>query len=367
MILRAFTGFVCSILATCGAAFGQFNEDFGKSFEANLLKSMDRARTPGLAIAIVHDGNEVYSKAFGVRDIETKKPLQTVDLFHWASVTKPFVATAAMQLVEQGKLNLDTPVVEYLPYFKLDDPEYASITSRQLLTHTAGMPDVTDYEWNNPQFDDKALERWVRSLSDRKLLFPPGTNQRYSNIGFEVMGDVIAKASGMTIEEFVAQHIFQPLNMTSATLLFEESKVEDRVTPHSAERRDPIALDYWPYNRRHAPSSNLIASVHDLGKWAIVNLNHGELSGNRILSENAYEQLWKPTVEIAPNHGLSWSLVPYDGFDTVQHLGGDDGFRTGLILIPEFNLGIAIATNTDRAPVASFMKVIMDSVLDAVR
>jgi CubicO group peptidase (beta-lactamase class C family) len=202
----------------------QFHEPFSVPFEKSIEKSMARSQTPGLSISIVHKGKEVYAKAFGVKDLSTQEPLKTDHQFHWASVTKPIVAAAAMQLVEQGKLDLDVPIIGYLAYFTLDDPNFRTITSRQLLTHTAGMPDVDDYEWSNPQYDDGALERWVRSIDDKKLLFPPETDAQYSNIGFEVMGDVIAKCSGVSFEEFVAQNIFAPLEMNTATLLIKETE-----------------------------------------------------------------------------------------------------------------------------------------------
>lgn len=355
------------LFSTQSASYAEFGKTFSEPFEDAVNKSMGRARVPGLAIAIVHNGEEVYANAFGMRNVDTQTLLESTDLFHWASVTKPFVATAAMQLVEQGKLDLDAPVTDYLPYFRMDDPDYEKITSRMLLTHTAGMPDVNDYEWDNPEYDDEALERWVRSQSNRKLLFPPTSGEQYSNIGFEVMGDVIAKVSGLSFEDFVAQHIFKPLQMNQTTLLIRNTEPSDRVSPHTVSRRVMMVREHWPYNRRHAPSSTVIGNVHDLGRWAMANLNHGTLDGTRILSESAYEQLWKPTVDIAPNRGLSWSLGEYDGHRMISHMGGDDGFRTGLILLPDLNVGIAIAVNSDRAPVESLLKLTLDSVISAAR
>ena len=132
-------------------------------------------------------------------------------LFHMASITKPFVATAVMQLVEKGRMRLDAPLTTYLPYFKMADPRAQTITIAQLLSHTSGMPDVYDYEWDKPQYDDGALERYVRSVQDRTLLFAPGERIQYSNMAYEILGDVVAKASGMTFEDYVRQNILEPL------------------------------------------------------------------------------------------------------------------------------------------------------------
>jgi CubicO group peptidase (beta-lactamase class C family) len=362
---RFSTFLAIALIVAPGFAHAQFGRKFAKPFEASVEKTMDYAQIPGLVVVIVHDSNEVYSHAFGVRDVETQAPLKTTDLFHWASVTKPFVATASMQLVEAGKLDLDAPVTDYLPYFKMDDPAYTQITPRLLLTHTAGMPDVSDYEWDKPQYDDEALERWVRQVGDRKLIFPPGTDHTYSNIGFEVMGDVIAKASGISFEDYVAQHIFEPLKMTKATLLLRDTDPADRVSPHTRKGHDVILREHWPYNRRHAPSSTLLANMHDMARWELANLNRGALDGVRILKDESYDQLWKPTVEADPNRGLSWALGTINGHPSVSHFGSDEGFRTGLVLIPELNLGVAIAVNTDRAPVTKLMREVMERAIAA--
>jgi CubicO group peptidase (beta-lactamase class C family) len=111
------------------------------------------------------------------------------------SISKPFVATAIMQLVEKGKIDLDAPVVTYLPYFKLDSEQYKVITIQHMLSHVSGMPDVMDYEWDKPQYDAGALERYVRSLAEEKTRRKPGENFAYSNMAFECLGNVIAKVS----------------------------------------------------------------------------------------------------------------------------------------------------------------------------
>jgi CubicO group peptidase (beta-lactamase class C family) len=118
-----------------------------------VMKSYD---LPGLAIAIVKDDKIVYAKGFGVKNLETKDPITAKSLFQMASISKPFSATAIMQFVERGKVDFDDPVVKYLPYFKINDERYKEITIRQMLSHISGMPDVRDYEWDKPEYDDGA-------------------------------------------------------------------------------------------------------------------------------------------------------------------------------------------------------------------
>lgn len=128
----------------------------------------------GMAVGIVYNREPVYAKGFGVKNKETGAPVDGNTLFHMASISKTYVATAVMQLVERGQINLDEKVTAYLPYFRLEDPRYQQITIRHLLTHTSGMPDEDDYEWDRPQLDEGALERYVRSVWNRELLWHPG-------------------------------------------------------------------------------------------------------------------------------------------------------------------------------------------------
>jgi CubicO group peptidase (beta-lactamase class C family) len=251
---------------------------------------------PGLAIGIVENHQLVYARVFGVKHLgRPADPLTTRSLFHMASITKPFVGTAIMQLVERGIVDLDAPVVKYLPYFRLADDRYTQITVRQMVTHTSGMPDVDDYEWDKPQYDDGALERYVRSLTDQKLLFAPGERVQYSNMAFEVLGDVVAKASGESFDENVQRHILAPLQMTDSTLLLNQANPTLLTWGHELDEQGvPVPSRVFPYNRMHSPSSNLHSNVLDMARWAIANMNRGELEGHRILQASTHDMMWRP-------------------------------------------------------------------------
>lgn len=149
---------------------------------------------PGLSVGVVYNKEVIYTKGFGLKNVDTKEPTDENSLFHMASVSKTFVATGIMQLVEKGKINLDECLIEYLPYFKLKDKRYKKITIRQLLCHISGMPDEDDYEWDKPQYDEEALERYVRSISERELMWEPGEKFSYSNIAYEILGMLLKKS-----------------------------------------------------------------------------------------------------------------------------------------------------------------------------
>ena len=161
--------------------------------EPKIKEEIQQGRVPGFAIGVVRNGKLIFAKGFGVAKLGVNTPITSKSLFHMASVTKTFVATAVMQLVEKGKIDLDAPLIRYLPYFRLNDERYRTITIRQMLSHTSGIPDTVNYNWDKPEYDAGALERFVRSIADQKLVFAPGEKFAYSNTAYEILGDVIAK------------------------------------------------------------------------------------------------------------------------------------------------------------------------------
>ena len=314
---------------------------------------------PGLALAVVRDGDVVYSRAFGVSRLENGEKLTPNHIFHFASVSKPFVATAIVQLVEDGKLELDDPVVKHLPYFRLADDRYREITIRQMLNHTAGMPDVEDYEWDHPQFDDGAAERYVRSMSTERLLWAPGTDFEYSNMAFDALGDLIAKVSGMYFEEYIQINILDPIGMVESSFVYPQIDQALRTTGHVGNPAKVSAI--YPYNRRHAPSSTLNSSVAELTRWMLVNLNRGELDGRRILREESYDLLWTSTTDHAV--GLSWFIHEEAGERAILHGGSDLGFRSYIVLLPDDGIGVVLASNWQNTDAKEIVSGVLDLIL----
>ena len=243
-----------------------------------------------------------------------------------------------MQLVENGKIDLDSPVVKYLPYFRMADERYKIITVRQMVTHTSGIPDVLDYEWNKLQYDDGALERYVRSLTSVKLDFAPGERFEYSDMAYEILGDVIANASCESFEDYVQKHILTSLGMKDSTL--RSSKPTRSSSRGHQIDQNFVHLPQARCTRTpsiHSPSSNLHSNVLDMTRWAIANMNRGELDGVRILRTSTYDLMWKPSSEFGGKPspvGISWFVNDYRGTTMISHRGGDIGFRTFLAMLP---------------------------------
>jgi len=315
-----------------------------------VLETKECFDTPGLAVGVFKDGKVFYKGAHGVRDLNGKDPLTTQSVFHMASVSKPFVATCIVQLMEQGKIDLDEKLTHYLPYFTMADERYKDITIRHMLAHTSGIPNVKDYEWDKPQYDDEAAERYARWHATLELDFTPGEKQNYSNAAFDILVDVIAKVSGMSFEDYVEQNIFRPVGMVNSTFYHPEVPTDIATKGHVlGDSLDIVVSEVYPYNRRHAGSSTLNSNVDDMMLWAEVNLNKGIINGKRIYSEASYDLLtssqWK--FSDTSHGGLSWFVSKFNGDTKIAHSGSDTGFRSYFAFIPEKQSAIVVMSNVN--------------------
>jgi len=319
---------------------------------------------PGIGIGIVQNDTIVYAKTLGYLNKETKEPALLTSLFHMASVSKPFVATAIMQLVEQERIHLDSTVVSYLPYFELAGGAYETITIRQMLCHISGMPDVQDYGWSEPEYDEGALEQYVRSISHHSMLSAPGEKFAYSNMAFECLGDVIAKVSEMPFAEYVKHFILNPAGMQASTFLKPDDLPENWASPHTQIVSTELE-NVYPYNRMHGPSSTLHSNVIEMCNWAIINLNRGTHKGQTILKSESYEALWNPLFQTGQNDyvGLSWFLRSFREYSTVGHSGGDTGFKTDFIMLPENDIAVVVLCNLNPSPVTNIKFTALDIIL----
>jgi CubicO group peptidase (beta-lactamase class C family) len=340
--------------------------------DAVLEEIMTRWGIPGLGVGIVHENEIVYAKGFGVQSLETRAPVTPDSIFCTASIAKCFVASAVMQLVEQGKLHLDAPLVQYLPYFRLDDERYRQITLRQILSHTSGMPDMDESEYDelvsHPETDEGAAERYVRGLSRRKMVAAPGERFLYSNIAYNVLGDLIAKLSGQTFEAYMKEHALRPAGMSESTFFFPEVARDRLAVPH-LRAPEMIVNPVYPYHRADAPASFLHSTVIEMCHWGIACLNQGLYSGQHFLSPASYDLMWTP---VAPwghppfyeNVGLGWTLGHFDGVRTVGHGGMGFGWTDFLVLLPEKRRAAIIMCNEESSARSRTLRAVTHAMLD---
>ena len=326
------------------------------AIDRTVREFMARTHATGMAVGVLKDGKVLYRATLGVLDSRTDTPVSANTMFHLASLGKPFVATAVMQLRERGMLDIERPVTAYLPYFTLADERSRGITIRQLLSHTSGMPDVVDYGWTNPEVDDLALERYVRSLASARLLQSQNATYAYSNMGYDVLGAVVSRVSGQTFERYVAASVFRPLDMRSSTFLLAEVPPAKRAWPHTADSAGRVTrLEVFPYNRAHAPSSTLYSNLEEMLRWLSAQLEPTRLQERRVLTTRSTSDMRARTAQFVGDStsriqawsGLGWSTLIIDSTMVVGHGGHDPGFMSVVGFIPSRNCAVVVMTNTD--------------------
>ena len=305
---------------------------------------------PGLAVAVFINYQMAFERAYGIASLKSQKPIDIHSDFHMASVSKPFTATAIMQMANSGKLNLDSSLCYYLPYFKMNDDRYREITLRHILTHSSGIPDVTDYEWDKPQTDDGAAERYARSFANQKLDFTPGSKFVYCNASFDILAAVIAQISGMSFEEYIRKNILQPSGMLESSFLLNDIPFGRRTAPHVKNSSgNEIVSSIYPYNRIHAPCATLHSNLQDMEKWVSLWLNRGRIHGRTILDSVSWKDMLTPRGELFAGYNicLSWIQGVIDGKNFYSHAGHDLGYRAFVGFIPKDGIAVVLMFNSE--------------------
>lgn len=332
-----------------GAPKATLDDATAGKIDAVVKKAMTDYPTPGFAMCVVKDGQVVYNKGFGQADVASNRSVTPQSVFLQASISKSGTAIAVMQLVEQGKIDLDKTVTTYLPYFTMADARYKEITVRMVLSHRAGLPD-TPFPWNVPLDPTMSpLEQATRALSDKQLLSPPGTQFSYSNWGYAVLGDMIAKVSGVPFETYMQKNVLAPLGMKSSSYATADVSSDLRVTGYNNPVGTPLKSQL-DCDARHAPACTLWSSCDDLAKYAQMLLNKGELNGTRILQSASIDAMWK-TASATPfgppyaEYGFGCFLSAADGHRLIGLAGSINGFNAQVNLVPDKGLAVIAMNN----------------------
>jgi CubicO group peptidase (beta-lactamase class C family) len=331
---------------------------------------VERARkefdVPGIAVAIVKDGDVVLAKGYGVRKQGEPAPVTAQSLFRIASNTKAFTTAALAMLVDEGKIRWDDPVTQHMPGFQLYDPYVTrEMTIRDLLTHRSGLGlGAGDLMFFPP--GDLGRDEIIKRLRFIK----PATSFRsayaYDNLLYIAAGQLIPAVTGKSWDDFVRDRIFTPLGMTNTfTDVAALRNGRDVATPHNALSGKLEALPQEDMDSS-APAGAIITCVADVAKWMIAQLNGGIVGKTRLFSEARSREMWSaqtilPIAELPkdsppafaatqPNfaaYGLGWGLRDYRGKRLVSHTGGLSGYVSQTTLVPELKLGVVILTNQE--------------------
>jgi CubicO group peptidase (beta-lactamase class C family) len=308
-----------------------------------VAERMEQGKLPGLSLVIVKDGQILYTKGYGFANIETQTPMTDRTPVAVASQAKGMTALAVMQLVEQGKVDLDAPVPTYLPWFKVDDLRGRSITVRQVLTHTAGLPTSLILDGNR---DPNALEQRVHELATVKLNRDPGTAYEYATDGYAIAGLIVQTVSGMPYKDYMAQNIFAPLDMQEATFDPDEAEQNGLAQGYS-KQRGVLSPAPMLVTLGFALGSWALVSARDLGNYFTMLLEGGQFDGKTIVAKSSIEEMWKPLVSMDAerSYGLGWNVLTINGVTTIANEAEELVNSSQFILIPEQNLGVGVTVN----------------------
>jgi CubicO group peptidase (beta-lactamase class C family) len=318
-----------------------------------IFASLKSTTAPGAAALVVRNGRPVFRRGYGVTELRTLHPIDTKTNFRLASFTKQFTAACIMLLAHDSKLHYDDHLIDFFPEF----PEYGkSITVRNLLNHTSGLPDygellMKQYPDTPPEKVPQILDAGVLKLLEQQTSgeFPPGTKWEYSNSGYAVLAMIVEKVSGKPFGQFLHERIFAPLKMTD-TIAYENGKnqVPYRAYGHTKKDKGFVETDQSPTSAVLG-DGGIYSSLDDLAKWDRALRDHALLSAAEMQPALTPVQPSGGPAKLEDgspvSYGFGWFLDPYRGHKRMSHDGGTIGFRTTIQRFPDDGLTIIVLAN----------------------
>lgn len=322
-------------------------EDVAAFFDGMVPYAIQRGNIAGATIAVVADGKLLFAKGYGFADMKTRAPvLPDRTLFRVGSISKLFTWTAVMQLVQAGKIDLDRNINDYLD-FHIPDKFGQPITMRDVMTHTAGFEDTISQSFlNEPGQLIPLREYLVRHIPVR--IFPPGKVVAYSNYGATLAGYIVQRLSGEPFDDYVQQHIFQPLGMQHSTFV---QPLPPALVPDMSQGYAQASDDkFKPFEIVEvAPAGSVSASADDMARFMIAQLGDGSDGGAPILDARTLALMHSPQSRMAPGMNgfdLGFYQENRNGQSIIGHAGDTNWFHSDLHLIPSRNVGIFMSFNS---------------------
>lgn len=325
------------------------------ALDAYVVERMAALGVPGVAVGVIL-GDREHAAGFGVTNVDHPLPVDADTLFQIGSTTKTYTGTALMRLVDDGKLDLDAPVREYLPEFRVADEAVSeAVTVRHLVTHTAGWfgDDFTD-----PGDGDDALARYVDGMADLPQIAPLGEFFSYNNAAVIAAGRVMEAVTGQTYEAALKELVLAPLGMERSSFFAEEILTEAVAAGHDAPEGEPVVVGPWALPRAVNPAGGVVSDVRDVLRYARFHLGDGTANDARVLSAASLESMRTPHgpggslgAEVLDGVGVTWLLSTVGGARLVQHGGSTNGQQSALVLVPERGFAVAVLTNANEGAV----------------
>ncbi|MCG6949622.1 MAG: beta-lactamase family protein [Acidobacteria bacterium] len=290
---------------------------------------MEKNHIPGVLVAVASKGRMIHLKPYGMANVELSVPVSETTVFEIGSISKQFVSSAAMMLVEEGRLGLDDQIHAHLPFLP---GEWRGVTVRQLMTHTSGIPDYEEIATYDIYGFRLTPEEVIRIAHSRPMDFEPGTAWNYSNTGYFLLSMIVEGVEGKPLGEVLEDRIFEPVGMTRTRMADPETIIPDRAAGYWVDKSGELI------NRRPTETSStlgaggLLSTASDLAKW------DAALYGENVLSNESKRQMWTGAVLLDGNdtkYGFGWDVTPYRELTRQQHGGMVAGFVARFSRFPD--------------------------------
>lgn len=296
---------------------------------------------PGVTVLAARNGEILYHKAFGTANLEADIPMQTDHVFRIGSVTKQFTAIAILQLVEQGKINLQDEITRFIPDYPTQGHR---ITIEHLLTHTSGIQSYTSMkDFEKILSTDMTPMQLIDIFKNEPMRFDPGTKFEYNNSGYILLGYIIEVVTGQSYGEYVEEHIFKPVGMTNSFYGSAGRIIKNRVglysKSHDGYQNTPHLSMTVPY-----AAGSILSTVGDLYKWHRA-LQNGEMVKKESLQLAYTPYALKDSTEI--DYGYGWAFGFVQGSPAIEHGGAIHGAKSMAIHVPEYDVYVAVLANCD--------------------
>jgi serine beta-lactamase-like protein LACTB, mitochondrial len=334
-----------------------------RHFEEAVSKFMAATGAPGVSAAVVENAQEVWSGGFGMADLENSVSAAPSTLYRLGSVSKPITATAAMELWERGKLDLDAPIEKYCPAFP---PKQWPITTRELLGHLGGIRHykaseertgpANDLEIDNTRHFDDPIAGGLQFFANDPLVAQPGTQFHYSTQGFTLVGCAIEGASGETYVNFVRQNVFAPAAMNHTQADDHYHIIAHRTRFYRKDKSGKVENAGFLDSSYKIPGGGWLSSADDLAQFEIALLT------DHLLEPATREIMWtrqKTTDGKLTSYGLGWGVGTMAGVADVDHGGGQQGTSTFIMIVPEKRAGVVVLANMEEVDAGALARQLM--------
>ncbi len=319
--------------------------------ESRMQRFMEQHHLPGVAVALIDDQDVIWQSAFGLADIEKEIPAQVDTVFKVWSLAKVFTAIETMRLVEEGLIDLDAPITDYLPGFTIQSrfPQTGAITVRHILAHRSGLPRSECLALSSWNTGPNALGALVRSLEDCHLAFPTGTRYKYSNIGFDMLGYLIQDMRGEKFPDYMRENLLIPLGMEDSAFLLADIPPQKDI----ASGYEYYKGEFYPLEQMeiaNLPRGNMNSTLEDMSEFVRFVFRGGEAGGEQIIRSETltamFEDQFSSQSDPQPM-GLGWKIARVIGSELlVWHDGGpSEGIGSLVALLPERKLGVVLFAN----------------------